>query len=35
MVLVPYLEDAVDKGRLSQEAYEKIAHRNAEKLLEL
>jgi predicted TIM-barrel fold metal-dependent hydrolase len=33
MALVPYLGEAVETGRISREAYEKICYRNAEKLL--
>ena len=35
MDLVPYLNDALAEGRLSQEAYDKITHENAEKLLDI
>jgi predicted TIM-barrel fold metal-dependent hydrolase len=33
LTLVPFLNEAVDKGRISQTAYAKIAYRNAERLL--
>jgi len=35
MALAPYLHEAVRGARISREAYEKIAHGNAEKLLGL
>ncbi|MEN6400895.1 MAG: amidohydrolase family protein [Armatimonadia bacterium] len=35
MKLVPYLAEAAKQGKISQTAFEKMAHRNAEKLLGL